>query len=111
MFLDHHVRSSSALSYYLFDLGVDQGLHFFTVGFCVLRVGEGDVAHLCIHAELCNYVVGQVVCFLEVVVGACGYLVEEKELGASSTQNEADSVEKLFFGLKLVLVEKVLGEA
>ena len=111
MFLDHYVRSNRTLSDYLFDFGVDQGFYFFTVGFFVLGVGEGDIPYLCVHTELCNYVVGQVVGFLEIVVGTCGDLVEEKELGAPSAQNEADSVKELFFGLKLVLVEKVLGKA
>jgi hypothetical protein len=55
-------------------------------------------------------VIGDVVGFLEVVVGAGCYLLEEEELGAATAENEANSVEQFLLCLELVFVEEVLGK-
>ena len=89
---DHFLGPRSALRNDLLYLGVYHSLHPLAVGLRVLGVGKGDVAQRRVHAKFCHEVVCQVVGLLEIVVGSGGYFVEEKKLGAATTQNETYSV-------------------
>ena len=107
---DHGLGLLCALGDDFLDLSVDQGLHLLSVWFGVLGIREGNVAELVVHAEFCDQTVGEVVGFFEVVIGAGCDFVEEEEFSASTSQDEADSIEKFLLGLQLVFVHKVLSE-
>ena len=78
MFSNHHLGPFSALSNDIFYLSVNSRLHLFTIRFGVVDVRESNVAEVGVHAKLGNKMIGEVICFLKIIVGTSSHLIEEK---------------------------------
>lgn len=111
MLADYCLCAFGALIYDLLDLDIDEGLNLLSVRLRVLRIWEGNVTQGCVHTEFGNDVVSDVVGLFQVIVCSSCNLVKEKELGTSTAQNKADPIHEFFPSLKLVLIQKVLGES
>ena len=111
VFFDHLLGPGGALRDDLHDLSVDLTAHLFRVRSQVLSVSETDEADSLAHAQLGNYVMCDLVSFLEVIRCAIGGGAVKILLCAPATLDEAYLVDELAASVQLVLIVEVLREA
>lgn len=109
--MDYLAGHPAAVLYYLVDLFVDDlgGL----LGVLAVEL-TCSVAHwdgILAHAQAGYDLLGEGVGFLEIVVGTGCDAAEEELFGASTSEDEADAVDELLFGLEFRLAWEVLGKA
>lgn len=108
VFDDHSFRPLCAFIDYLLYFSVDCCLNLLSVWLCVLRIRISDISKFLVHAKFSNKSIRQIVSLFEVVIGTCCHLLEEMQLGASTAQDETDTIEQFLLWLQLVFVEEVL---
>ena len=108
VFGDHSLRLLCAFINYLLYFSVDSCLNLLSIWFCVLRIRISNIPKFLVHAKFSDESIGQIVSLFEVVIGTRCHLLEEVQLGASTTQDEANTIEKFLLRLELVFVDEVL---